>query len=1169
MRELFSRRPQPYYIYMPEYRRNSAGIRVMHMLCDALNRSGQEAYITSEHSPVELVTPYLSDDIKRRHVALGLEPVGIYPEIIDGNPLNTNVVVRYLLNQPGFIKTTADYGDNDIFYAYTRDLVQPGMPADRVMFLPAFDLSVFRPSDDTGKRVAGRVCYYQGRSKQATIDPALLPADAVEITPRWPDSWEALSDLFQQCEYFYCGESSGLAAEAVLCGCLAVVLPSDWVPNKIAQHESKSHGVAWSLEPDELERARSTLGMLRERLLMQQREFWEALDRFIDTTQAAAGLLLEAAPVRALPAWLESRQSTAQQRLALVDAGRRPATATLEVLVLDNAPPGSPALARTLSSLQGCPLDTLQVTVLAASPVAPEVKHVHWEGEHTASVVNALVLQATAQWQLIVKAGVAFSHDALLLIGRELAAQPTQCVALYADELSRAGDGSLAQVLRPDLNLDLLLGNPGMLGGHWLLRRDALLQLGGFDDVYGRAFELDYQLRLIEHFGLGCVAHVSTPLLVKDVAERRTCPYEQAAIARHLKSRGYDQGQVVALPSGHYRVAYGQNPHGSVSILIPLRGTLVQFQRCITSLLERTRHPALEVLLIAPTDLDEEVHAWLAAVEQIAGGLLRVLSFNAGLPWTYLCNQAAQQASGEYVVWLEASTVELGQDWLGQLMDHAQRPEVGAVGGKLLTPACEIFSAGMVLGLDGVAGAAFEGGAHQAGGYMQRLEVAHGVAALSHHCLALRRELFLQAGGFDEDPLIEPWVAVDLCLKLQQAGYLNICTPWVQLIVDPEQVDAPGDDQAHAMYQRWLPMLANDPAYNRHFPLTGKGGFAARKRPLIRNFSVQGTSLPKVVVHPGGFRAASLLRAIHPFDSLRANGAVDGMIALEPLSVVELERVNPDVIVLQQHLGEVRLAEMARMRTFSTAFKVFDLGEYLAAPLRSSRLMLAKDMPDHLRRGLALVDRFIVATPAMAQLYEGLHADLRVLPTRLPAHLWRGLCSRRRVSERPRVGWIADACGDVDLAPLLEVIRQMSDEVDWVFYGHCPEELRGCIRQFQPVVVDAAFPAILAGLDLDLGLLPRQASLQNDCRDDVRVLQLGACGVPVICSDVRSYQDYHLYPFKRVANTSRAWLDAIRLHLSDLDACAMLGDALREAVMANGLLEGQALLQWHAAWQPD
>lgn len=1166
MRELFSRRPQPYYIFMPEYRRNSAGIRVMHMLCDALNRSGQEAYITSEQSPVELIAPFLSEDVKRRHKSLGLEPIGVYPEIIDGNPLGTHTVVRYLLNQPGFIKTTADYGDNDIFYAYTRDLVQPGMPADRVMFLPAFDLSVFRPSDDPNKRIAGKVCYYQGRSRQATIDPALLPADAVEITPRWPDSWEALSDLFQQCEYFYCGESSGLAAEAVLCGCLAVVLPSHWVPNKIAQHESKSHGVAWSLEPDELDRARSTLGMLRERLLMQQREFWDALDRFVETTQAAAGLLLEAAPARSLPAWLQARQSMVQRRLAL--AGSQ-VTATIDILVLVDGDPDSPALSCTLRSLEGCPMDTTRVTVLAASPVAPGVKHVHWDGRHTARVVNALVQQSTSHWQLIVRAGVAFSNDALLAIGRELAALPFEYAALYADEVSRAADGSLWQALRPDLNLDLLLGNPGRLGSHWVLRREALLQLGGFDEAFGQAFELDYQLRLIEHFGLGCVAHVSTPLLVQDVAERQACPHEQAAIVRHLKARGYDQGQVNILPSGHYRIVYGQDAPVSASIVIPLRGTLAQFQRCITSLLERTRHEALEVLLIAPADLDEQVHAWLAAVEQIAGGLLRVLSFKAGLPWTYLCNQAAQQASGEYLVWLEGATTELGQDWLGQLLDHARRPEVGAVGGKLLTPAGDIFSAGMVLGLGGVAGAAFEGLGHQDAGYMHRLELAHAVSALSHHCLALRRELFLQAGGFDEDPLIEPWVAVDLCLKLQQAGYLNICTPWVQLIVDTARVDAPGDDKEQAMYRRWLPVLASDPAYNRNFPLTGEGGFALRKGPLIRDFNVEDTSLPKVVVHPGGLRAASLLRGLHPFDSLRASGAVDGMVALEPLSVVELERVNPDVIVMQQHLSEARLAAMARMRTFSNAFKVFDLGEWLAPPLRDSRLMRAKDMPDHLRRGLAQVDRFIVATPAMAELYMGLHADLQVLPTRLPAHLWRGLSSRRQVSPRPRVGWIADAAGDADLASVLDVIKQLADEVDWVFYGHCPEELRGCIRQFQPVVVEAAFPALLAGLDLDLALLPREASLINDCRDDVRLLQLGACGVPVICSDVRSYQEYGAYPFKRVANTAQAWLDAIRLHLSDPDACAMLGDALREAVMANGLLEGQALVQWHAAWQPD
>ncbi len=287
-RKLFSRRPQPYYIYAPDYRRTSAGVRVMHMLCDALIRSGHEAYVTAKVVNPELMTPRLTKSTVALHHAQGMWPIAVYPEIVDGNPLYCLTVARYLLNWPGFLRGKGEYAEDDLLFAYTRGLLQPGMPEDQLLFLPAIDTRVFCPPDDPARRIAGKVCYYQGRRGQATIDLALLPEDAVEITSQWPASWEALADLFQQCEYFYCGEASGLAAEAALCGCIGVVIPSEWAPRNFGSFETQNYGMAWGTDPAELERARQTLPLLRESLLRHQEGFWPALDHFIEITQVAA-----------------------------------------------------------------------------------------------------------------------------------------------------------------------------------------------------------------------------------------------------------------------------------------------------------------------------------------------------------------------------------------------------------------------------------------------------------------------------------------------------------------------------------------------------------------------------------------------------------------------------------------------------------------------------------------------------------------------------------------------------------------------------------------------------------------------------------------------------------------------------------------------------------------
>ena len=111
------------------------------------------------------------------------------------------------------------------------------------------------------------------------------------------------------------------------------------------------------------------------------------------------------------------------------------------------------------------------------------------------------------------------------------------------------------------------------------------------------------------------------------------------------------------------------------------------------------------------------------------------------------------------------------------------------------------------------------------------------------------------------------------------------------------------------------------------------------------------------------------------------------------------------------------------------------------------------------------------------------------------------------------------------------------------------------------------YPAALANLDLDLALAPVEQNLFNECKSNLRLLEYGACGFPVICSDLVCYRG--TLPVTRVKNRFKDWVDAIRMHISDLDASARMGDELRRQVLGDWMLNGANLEAWRASWLPD
>ncbi|MCG4453711.1 glycosyltransferase [Pseudomonas sp. MMS21-TM103] len=796
------------------------------------------------------------------------------------------------------------------------------------------------------------------------------------------------------------------------------------------------------------------------------------------------------------------------------------------------------------------------------------------------TTINQMLAQADCDWVMMVDAGDEFTTSGLMIAALELIAS-AGCRAIYGDEMLRLGDGSLGPMFRPGFNLDLLLSFPAGMARHWLFRRDAFVELGGFDQRYGAAMELDLILRLVESGGMQDLGHVSEPLLITQAPALLDNPDERASIARHLAVRDYPQSHVGSDLPGRYRISYGHQQQPLVSILIPTKDQLPMLQRCVESVLEHTRYEHYEILIIDNNSETPEALEWLAGVEAMAEEKVRVIRYPQPFNFSAINNMAARAARGDYLVLLNNDTAAIRSDWLDEMLNHAQRPEVGIVGAKLLYPDGRIQHAGVVLGLCGPAEHPFIGEPMDAPGYMQRLQVDQNYSAVTAACLMIRKSVYLDVGGMDEEQFKVSYNDIDLCLKTREVGYLTVWTPHAVLMheggVSQTKVDKQTSDfkrkrfvaEQDAMYAKWLPALARDPAYNSNFSLMQTGGFKLADSKLSWRPLDAWRPLPVILAHPADLFGCGHYRVMQPFNAQQEAGLIDGALSMGMLQVSDLERFNPDVVVLQRQIGDERLEAIRRMKAFSRAFKVYELDDYLPnLPMKNSnREHMPKDILKSLRRGLSHVDRFVVSTETLAEAFAGLHEDIRVIENRLPVSWWQGLQARRRTSARARVGWAGGAGHAGDLEIIADVVKELAGEVDWVFFGMCPDKLRPFIHEFHPGVPIEQYPAALARLNLDLALAPVEQNLFNECKSNLRLLEYGACGFPVICSDVRCYQG--ALPVTRVKNRFRDWLDAIRLHLSDLDAAARMGDELRASVNREWMLEGPGLEAWRKAWLPD
>lgn len=291
------------------------------------------------------------------------------------------------------------------------------------------------------------------------------------------------------------------------------------------------------------------------------------------------------------------------------------------------------------------------------------------------------------------------------------------------------------------------------------------------------------------------IFHQARPYVGRAVYFRRRAleAYADVPLAKLLRSSTWNAlFAAEAGPVGHVRrilltkpwkpaeanapvtVAKLPTERATATLIVPTRDRADLLAACLSGL-EKTRPRDFDLVIVdngsrepATRDLLDRAgqHAWV-----------RILDAAGPFNFSALCNRAAELARGRVLVFLNNDTVAMQPDWLANLMSWAIRPDVGAVGAKLLYPSGRLQHAGLVLGLGGYAAHidAGEGPAHR--GYLDRLTVPHEVSAVTGACLAVEKGKFDAIGGFDAERYPIELGDIDLCLRLRQRGWKTVFTP--------------------------------------------------------------------------------------------------------------------------------------------------------------------------------------------------------------------------------------------------------------------------------------------------------------------------------------------------------------------------------------------------------
>ncbi len=409
---------------------------------------------------------------------------------------------------------------------------------------------------------------------------------------------------------------------------------------------------------------------------------------------------------------------------------------------------------------------------------------------------------------------------------------------IYSDEDKISVDGVRSDpYFKCDFNYDLFLSQ-NMISHFGVYKTSIMKEVGGFRAGFEGSQDYDLALRVLDHAGHHAVYHVPRALYQWRMIPESTAAGHEAKPYAHIAAmRALDEHLARNNIKAHTEHAPGTDAFNkvvyelpevlpTVEIIIPTRDSAGLVEQCVESIRQKSSYPNFRITIIDNGSVQQETYDLFARLQE--DERIKVVRDDSPFNYSALNNRIALASTADFVCLMNNDIEVINANWLEEMVSVALQPNVGAVGAKLLYPDDTIQHGGVVLGVGGIASHAHKHFPNTMAGYFARARLRNAMSAVTAACLLIRQSIYQEVNGLDE-ALHVAYNDIDFCLRVRQAGYRNVWTPYAELYHHesatrgaedtPEKISR-FNKESELVRQRWGDLLLNDPYYSPNLTLT-------------------------------------------------------------------------------------------------------------------------------------------------------------------------------------------------------------------------------------------------------------------------------------------------------------------------------------------------------------
>ena len=413
----------------------------------------------------------------------------------------------------------------------------------------------------------------------------------------------------------------------------------------------------------------------------------------------------------------------------------------------------------------------------------------------------------------------------------------TDADVIYTDEdkVSMDGQHYFDPNFKPDFNLFRLREN-NYICHIFVVRKSLTGETGMLRSEFDGAQDFDFILRCCEKAKK--ITHIPKVLyhwrchMDSTAADPSSKAYAyeagRKAIREHYQRMGIDAKVDMTERPGWYRSHIKIQGNPMVSIIIPNKDHTDDLELCLFSMSRKSTYRNYEVLIVENNSEKEETFEYYKKLPE-RYPRVRVLTWEKEFNYSAINNFAAEEAQGEYLLFLNNDVEILTPDWIEEMLQNCQQENVAAVGAKLYYPDDTIQHAGVVLGLGGIAGHIMCRASREDPGYFGRMISVQEISAVTAACMMVKKSEFDSVKGFDETFQVA-FNDIDLCMKFRAAGKKIIFTPYAELyhyesksrgLEDTPEKQFRFDKEVKRFQEKWAQQLEmGDPYYSPNLSVT-------------------------------------------------------------------------------------------------------------------------------------------------------------------------------------------------------------------------------------------------------------------------------------------------------------------------------------------------------------